>query len=186
MAKWEEARGKLTTMPTGPELDDYIDELVDHAMRTPAEPDVAAFFINALLLVQSELTLRSVALTIAITAGPEDAAAVDSLVASFRQHRVHAFLAPALLDSLALLAARSPIARAETASLLIRLTCQDSRFLLIKGAQVIGRLDSLWQSLDLRQKLGELLEHDRILSTTREDTGGVCTRRGNGGASTRR
>ena len=156
MAKWEEARGKLTTMPTGPELDDYIDELVDHAMRTPAEPDVAAFFINALLLVQSELTLRSVALTIAITAGPEDAAAVDALVASFRQHRVHAFLAPALLDSLALLAARSPIARAETASLLIRLTCQDSRFLLIKGAQVIGRLDSLWQSLDLRQKLGEL------------------------------
>ncbi len=156
MAKWEEARGKLTTMSTGSELDDYIDELVDYMVKAPAEPDATPFFINALPLAQSELTLRSVALAIAITAGSEDASAVDALIASFRQHRTHAFLAPALLDALALLATRSAIARAETASLLIRLTCQDSRFLLIKGAQIIGRFDPLWRSFDLRQKLHEV------------------------------
>ena len=157
MAQWEEAREKLASLPAGPERDDYIDELVDRAMRTPpGEPDVAAFCIKALPLAQRALTLRSTALAIAISAKPDDTAAVDVLVESFRQYRAHVFLAPVLLDSLALFAGRSPIARAETASALIRLTCRDSRYLLIKGAQIIGRLDSLRQLPDLRQKLQEL------------------------------
>src|SRR5438874_828019 len=110
-------------------------------MRIPSgEPDVAAFCIKALPLAQRDLTLRSTALAIAISAKPDDTDAVDVLVDTFRQHRAHVFLAPVLLDSLALFAGRSPIARAETASALIRLTCQDSRYLLIKGVQIIGRL----------------------------------------------
>jgi hypothetical protein len=157
MAQWEEAREKLASLSAGPERDDYIDELVDQAMRTlPGEPAVAAFCIEAFPLAQRALTLRSTALALALSANPEETTAIDTLVEAFRQHRMDVFLAPALLDSVALLAERSPIARAETASALIRLTCQDSRYLLIKGAQIIGRLDSLWQSPDLRQKLHEL------------------------------
>ena len=157
MARWEEAREKLARLPAGPERDDYIDELVDQAMRTPpGEPSVAAFCIEALPLAQRDLTLRSTALAIAVSAEPSDTAAVDVLVESFRQHRAHVFLAPAFLDSLALFAGRSPIARAETVSALIRLTCRDSGYLLIKGAQIVGRLDSLRQLPDLRQKLQEL------------------------------
>jgi hypothetical protein len=157
MAQWEEARQELVSLPAGTERDDYIDELVDRAMRTlPGEPGVAAFCIEALPLAQRALTLRSTALALALSAAPEDTTAVDIFVEAFRQHRMDVFLAPALLDSLALLAERSPIARAETASALIRLTCRDSRYLLIKGAQILGRLDSLRQSPDLRQKLHEL------------------------------
>lgn len=157
MARWEEAREKLASLPAGPERDDYIDELVDQAMRTsPGEPGVAAFCIEVLPQAQRDLTLRSTALAIAVSAEPSDSAAVDVLVESFRRHRAHVFLAPALLDSLALFAGRSPIARAETVSALIRLTCRDSRYLLIKGAQIVGRLDFLRQSPDLRQKLQEL------------------------------
>jgi hypothetical protein len=157
MAQWEEARAKLASLPVGPERDDYIDELVDQAMRTlPGDPDVAAFCIEALPLVQRALTLRSTALALALLANPEEITAVDILVEAFRQHRMDVFLAPALLDSLALLAERSSIARAETASALIRLTCRDSRYLLIKGAQIISRLVSFRKSPDFRQKLHEL------------------------------
>jgi hypothetical protein len=157
MAQWEEARKKLASLPAGPERDDYIDELVDQAMRIPlGEPGVAAFCTTALPLAQRALTLRSTALAIAISAEPDDTAAVDVLAESFRRHRGDVFLAPGLLDSLAMLAERSPIARAETTSALIRLACQDSRYLLIKGAQIIGRLDSLRQLPDLRHKLQEL------------------------------
>ena len=157
MAQWEEAREKLASLPAGPERDDYIDELVDQAMRTlPGEPAVAAFCLEALPLAQRALTLRSTALALALTANSEEATAVDALVEAFRQYRMDVFLAPALLDSLALLAERSSIARAETAGALIRLTCRDSRYLLIKGAQIIGRLYSLRQSPDFRQKLHEL------------------------------
>jgi hypothetical protein len=157
MAQWEEAREKLASLPAGPERDDYIDELIDQAMRTlPGEPAVAAFCLEALPLTQRALTLRSTALALALTANPEETAAVDTLVEAFRQHRMDVFLAPTLLDSLALLAERSSMARAETASALIRLTCRDSRYLLIKGAQIIGRLDSLRQSPDFRRKLHEL------------------------------
>jgi hypothetical protein len=157
MAQWEEARKGLASLPAGPERDDYIDELVDQAMRTPpGEPGAAAVCIEALPLAQRALTLRSTALAIALSAEPDDTVAVDILVEAFRQHRAHVFLAPGLLDSLALLAERSPIARAETASALIRLTCRDSRYLLIKGAQIVGRLDLLRQLPDLRIKLQEL------------------------------
>src|SRR5258708_40171212 len=115
MAQWEEAREKLASLPAGPERDDYIDELVDRAMRTPpGEPDVAAFCIKALPLAQRALTLRSTALAIATSPKPDDTAAVDVLVQSFRQHRAHRFLPPVLLDSRRLFAGRRPIARAQT------------------------------------------------------------------------
>src|SRR5260370_18283289 len=110
MAQWEEAREKLASLPAGPERDDYIDELVDRAMRTPpGEPDVAAFCIKALPLAQRALTLLSTALAIAISAKPNATAAVDALVESFRQDRAHVFPAPLLLDSLPLFPGPRPI-----------------------------------------------------------------------------
>jgi hypothetical protein len=153
MIKWEEAQKKLLTLAVGPELDEYIDTLIDYAMVTPTASDMAEFFIHAFPLAQRDLTLRSIAITVAISASSDNVDAVDTLVASFRKHREHPFLAPALLNALALFSLKSPIAHAETASILFRLTCQDSRYLLIKAAQIIGYFDARRQSFDLRQKL---------------------------------
>ncbi len=156
METWQEAGAKLATLTEEVERDEYIDELVTRALSSTAESEMTSVFMLALQLARHNLTLRSAALALAITASDDEEEAVDALVRMYHQHRRHAFLAPAFLDVLALLALRNRIARAEIANLLIRLTHKDSRYLLIKGAKIITILDVYTQSLDLRQKLLEL------------------------------
>jgi hypothetical protein len=67
---------------------------------------------------------------------------VDALAAKFREWRSDAFLAPEALDALATLAERSPLARSETRSQLLRLTDADSRYLLVRAAKVIAGLSA--------------------------------------------
>lgn len=80
----------------------------------------------------------------------------DGLLAAFNRFVHHPFLAPALLDVLGLLALRSSLARAELSSQLLRLRPTDPRYLLVKAAQVIGRLDAMRPDPDLRAKLDDL------------------------------
>jgi hypothetical protein len=164
MHTWQESTRVLLTLPPGDERDEYIDALADRILASssqPAEADTIDILIQALSLARRELTLRSIALALSVSAPSDSEEAVDALLTTFRQHRKHAFLAPALLETLALLALRNPIARLEMAPLLIRLTSRDSRYLLIKSAKMITRLDPFLQSTELRQKLTEWREsHD--------------------------
>jgi hypothetical protein len=161
MNVWQEAKRVLTTSPAGAERDEYIDTLADRVLMLSATPETEEaldVLIQALSLAQRELTLRSAALAVAVIAPSDNENAVDALLTAFRQHRRHRFLAPATLEALTLLALRNPVARLETAPLLIRLTPHDSRYLLIKSAKMITRLDPLLRSTELRQKLIEWRE----------------------------
>ena len=125
MHTWQESAQVLLTLPLGAERDEYIDALADRILASaplPAGAETTNVLIQALSLARSELTLRSVALALAVSASSDNEEAVDALLTTFRQHRKHAFLAPALLEALTLLALRNPIARLEMAPLLIRLT----------------------------------------------------------------
>ena len=161
MHTWQESAQVLLTLPLGAERDEYIDALADRILASaplPAGAETTNVLIQALSLARSELTLRSVALALAVSASSDNEEAVDALLTTFRQHRKHAFLAPALLEALTLLALRNPIARLEMAPLLIRLTTRDTRYLLIKSAKMITRLDPVLRSTELRQKLTDWRE----------------------------
>lgn len=164
MNTWNETPNQLETLALGAERDDYIDTLADHALNLSPSPETEALLdvlLQALALAQREFTVRSTALAIAVIAPAENEDAVDALLTAFRQHRKHAFLAPALLEALTLLALRNPLARLEMAPLLIRITSRDSRYLLIKSAKMITCLDPSLRSTELRQKLAEWREsHD--------------------------
>ncbi|MBM7115712.1 hypothetical protein I3V78_19350 [Archangium primigenium] len=85
---------------------------------------------------------------------------VDELAAKFREWRNDAFLAPEALDALATLAVRNPLARAETRSQLLRLTDADSRYLLVRAAKVIARLECLGFNTDVRTLLDRWADHE--------------------------
>lgn len=164
METWEEAKTKLLALPEGIERDDYLDELTNRVMKTAEpkipDPKAASIFTQMLPQVRQDLMVRSVALAISVTASTDDEDAVDAIALAFRKYRKNSFLSSSLIDALSLLALRNPIARSEIANLIIRLSSQDSRYLLIKGAKVITRLDPLLRSPDLREKLNELGEHE--------------------------
>lgn len=85
---------------------------------------------------------------------------VDVLVERFREWRDHAFLAPEALAALAALAERSTLARAEIRSLLLRLTGEDSRYLLVRAAKVVARLECLGITTDARALLERWTDHE--------------------------
>jgi hypothetical protein len=137
------------------ELDDLIDELTDRVFRTGGSPAATPCLIKCARRASSPLSLRSAALALAISAPADDAVPVDVIADAYRAAAAHSFLAPSLLDALGLLALRSSLARAELSALLLRLRRDDSRHLLVKGAQLIGRLDALRVDADLRAQLDE-------------------------------
>lgn len=152
---WNDVSARLANISPGSELDDYLDEIADAALTGNQVSVRASVLVQALTLARSELTIRSVALALAITASDNSDDATDALVTAFRRFRTHAFLAPALLEALSVLAIRSPIARAEMSAILIRLHTKDVPHLLVKAAQIIGRFDPFRHSDDLRAKLDQ-------------------------------
>ena len=153
MPPWEEVEAYLRAIEPGSATDDYIDELAERIFDVPAVPQAAQALIVALDRAQSSLTRRSIALALALCAASESRQAVDALVAAYRQCIGDSFLAPALLEALGILALRNPLARAETAAALLRLDLNDSRYLLVRAAKVIGRLDNAQPEAALRDKL---------------------------------
>jgi len=153
---WAAASAHLRAAEAGDAADDLIDALTEAVFASAAGAEAAPCLIDAVLRARSELSLRSAALALAAVAPQDDPAAADALVAAFGWVAQHPFLAPALLEALGLLALRSPLARAQLSVLLLRLHPADSRYLLVKGAQVIGLLDGMRPDPDLRVKLDEL------------------------------
>lgn len=150
---WEEVEAYLRTIEPGSATDDYIDELAERVFDVPNVLQAAQALIVALDRAQSSLTQRSIALALALCAPLESTQAVDALVAAYRQGIQDPFLAPSLLEALSILALRNPLARAEIAAALLRLDLNDSRYLLIRAAKVIGWLDNAQPDAALRGKL---------------------------------
>jgi hypothetical protein len=139
------------------ETDDSIDALTNRVFAGDVSVEAIPFLIEAVGRAKSELSLRSAALALAVIAPDGTAGAADALLGAFSKMREHPFLAPALLEAIGLLAMRSPLARAQVSLLLLRLDVGDMRYLLVKAAQTIGRLDAVRPDSDLRAKLGELV-----------------------------
>ncbi len=150
---WEEVEAYLRTIEPGSATDDYIDELAERVFDVPNVPQAAQALIVALDRAQSSLTRRSIAFALALCAPLENTQAVDALVAVYRQCIQDPFLAPSLLEALSILALRNPLARAEIAAVLLRLDLNASRYLLVRAAKIIGRLDNVQPDAALRDKL---------------------------------
>lgn len=153
---WAAASAQLRATEQGDAADDLIDALSEAVFAGDAGEESVNCLIDAVLHARSELSLRSAALALAAIAPQDDPGAADALVAVFGRVVQHPFLAPALLEALGLLALRSPLARVQLSALLLRLRPADSRYLLVKGAQMIGLLDGVRPDLDLRAKLDDL------------------------------
>jgi hypothetical protein len=97
---------------------------------------------------------------------------VDELAIRFHEWRRDAFLAPEVLDALASLAERSPLARSETRSLLLRLDDVDSRYLLVRAIKVIARLECLGFDTEARILLDRWTGHedDAVRAEARQQT----------------
>ena len=150
---WEEVEAYLRTLEPASATDDYIDELAERVFDAPNMPQASQALVVALDRAQSSLTRRSIALALALSAASESRQAVDALIAAYRQCDGDAFLAPSLLEALGVLALHNPLARAETVATLLRLDLNDSRYLLVRAAKVIGRLDNAQPDAALRDKL---------------------------------
>ncbi len=163
---WPQQAALLDTAEPGDETDESIDELADAALAFPT-PDAAPVFVCAIAKALHPMTCRSAALALALCAAPDDSTAVDALVSAYRRGITDAYLGPALLEALGLLALRHPLGRTEASGALLRLTPDDTCFLLVKGAQVLGRLDSLRPTPELRDQL-RILAHAEDLAVQAE------------------
>lgn len=162
---WSDVVRRLKSAKPGPELDAYIDSLASYSLEHQPDTDTSLFIsslVHALERATSPLTCRSVALAIAVNSPRDDQRSVDALADCYRRRRNDSFLAAALLDTLGLLALRDPLARAEATVIVLRLTFNDAPYLLIKGAQVIGRLDNQQQNSDLRAKLRVISQNEDL------------------------
>ncbi len=155
--EWAQIGERLRNSVPGNTIDDLIDTMTEAVFAGKGSVGTAECLTAALMLARSDLSLRSAALALAISAPDGDTVAVDTLVATFGRVANYPFLAPALLEALGLLAMRNPHARAQLCVLLLRLHTGDSRYLLVKAAQVIGRLDAVRPEPDLRAKLDEFV-----------------------------
>ena len=137
-------------------MDDQMDALAAQVLSGAGTSDVADVLRMGLGRARNALTRRSLALALAVVADSCDDAAVDELVGVYRRYQDDAFLAPAFLEALGILAVRNPLARAELTGLLLRLQLADSPFLLVKAVKIIGRIEGSGPMPDLRQKLHSL------------------------------
>lgn len=153
---WAAAYELLRSADVGDATDDLIDAMSDAVFAGDTGVGTKSCLTVAVGCARSHLSLRSAALALALTADSGDNEASDALVAAYNRVGEHPFLAPAMVEALGLLALNSPLARAQLSTLLLRTRPQNSRYLLVKAAQVIGRLDAVRPDPDLRAKLDEL------------------------------
>lgn len=161
---WSAARTRIDRAPVGVETDEFIESLLAKLPHDPerlgdgdALSDVAAAVLAALAKAEGAFTRRD-ALAAAVRvawlaedfAAHGDAAArevatrvADELAARAREWRRDAFLGPEALHALSLAAERNALAHSELQSALLRLGREDQRYLLVRAAKAIGRLECL-------------------------------------------
>jgi len=107
-------------MDVGDDLDDLIDGLTERVFSGDTSPDAGFMPGRGCLRARSELSLRSAALALAAVAPLARWLPRTPLLPHTAEPGA-SILAPALLEALGLLALRSPLARARTSELLLRL-----------------------------------------------------------------
>lgn len=160
---WPEALRVLERASPEEDVEDLLDGLLEtlsNAETEPPNPVATDVLLRALSLARSALTRRDLVHAIARITPRGRIDAVDAVADAYRSWRDDAFLAPEALHALAILAEREPLARAALMDALLRLTPTDSRFLLIRGAKVIGRMEILGLSTSALDKLEEWRESD--------------------------
>ena len=157
---WLTLGDMLASAAPGQDTDDLIDKWSSAALAEDSRQDIGDAMRQALLVAQSTPSRNSAALALAATALPTDIAASDALLSAYRAAAGDTFLAASLLTSLGLFALRSPVARAEVLSQLLRLQSDGPRYVLIAAAKVIGWLDNAHPAPDLRGQLATFLDAD--------------------------
>jgi hypothetical protein len=160
VSDWTEWAVRLTQPGEERSVDDVIDELTAAILSAPPVPDASAVLREGLWKATSSLSTRSAAIALAYCAASDDRETCDAFTELFNRHRVDAFLGPAILAAWALLAERSALARADVAAALLRLTGNEGRYLLVKAAQVAGRLEESRTDPDIRAVLARLSGSD--------------------------
>lgn len=145
---------------TDPEV--LVERCLDALSRTNGilPPESADVLLLALAVSQDTSTLWRLTFALGRTAPADRIDVVDTLSARFREWRSDPFLAPEALDALAALAERSPLARAEVQGHLLRLTNDDTRYLLVRAAKVIARLECIGFVTDARMLLDRWADHE--------------------------
>ncbi len=152
---WSNAVTRLNSATPSPETDRFIEEVVNTALPSGL-PEATAFFIKALEIADNVFVRCRVALALSSIATDDDVPSVDALANIIKRNCQDEFLYIGILKALGLLAERSALANAEILPILLRLKPTDSPFLLIQAAKIIGRLESVRDTLGLRKKLAEL------------------------------
>lgn len=152
MTDWQSWMTKLEA--AGEEdADDLVDNLTPHLLASPPDPSARAVAVKALSIARSDLSVRSAAGAVAWVAPADDTEAVDLLEKAFEARRSNVFLAPSLLNALALLGLRNPSARAGAVRYLLRLKVEDPRPLLVAGVKAMGLLCDRQDQPELRAKV---------------------------------
>lgn len=146
----------------GSVVDDVIEEALTSASASCSalkDSRAVPYLVEALAAAQSRSTTRDVAALLASAPGAVgDSTVVDALSKAYDRARSDAVLGPDMLDALGLLAERSPLGAAAVSTVLLRLTSGDERFLLVRAAKVIGRLEALGVTTHARELLDRLTQ----------------------------
>lgn len=145
------------------DVDDIVDEVTELMQVDGPSTEAAQFLIAAVGRARSELSLRSAAVNLALFAEADNYEAVQILKSTYERVHDHAFLAPALLDALGVLALRSALARSELTTKLLLLQRHSEEHLLIRASKWIGRLDGLRADPALVAKLEDFLRADSLV-----------------------
>lgn len=151
----EEMLAQLTMAEVDTNLDDYIDLITENVFLGLYNAEISSILMHALKRAHGALSRRSAALALAVSAEPNNQYAVDALILMYQQHLDDPYMRASLLEALSILALRSPLAYMEIASALLRLNTNDSSYVLIKAAKIIGRLENYRSTPELRSKLKE-------------------------------
>ncbi len=157
---WSGVAGRLRGARAGDETDDLIWRVLDALCAATEIPhDACDVLLRAAELARDDSAQANLGGWLAALALPAHADIVDVLVERAKRWRAHAFLGPEALSALGALAERSPLARAELGSFLLRLEPGDDRYLLVRAAKVIARVECLGFDTQSRNSLAAWTDH---------------------------
>lgn len=173
-ADWADLLAAFRALQSGTNAATLVENTLDALAASIGvlPPESADVLLLALAVSQDSSARYRLVYALGRTASADRRDVVDTLVARFREWRNDAFLAPEVLDTLATLAERSPLARSETRSLLLRLDDTDSRYLLVRAAKVIARLECLGFNTEARILLDRWTDYedDAVRAEARQQT----------------
>jgi hypothetical protein len=152
---WPTARVDLAGAEPGDAAEERIHRLlfVEPLPDSHASPEVMDALLTALRLTRDTFAQRDILRRLAAWAPGERTDVVDALGDFYRASREDAFVASEALGALAMIAERSDVALAELRSQLVRITPATPRYVVVRAAQSVARLELLGRDTDSRARL---------------------------------